>query len=85
MQYIRIKMKRQRKIAQMKEQDRNSQDQINEEEMGKPSEREFRVMIIKMIQNLKNRMDKMQGSINTFNMDLEEIKNKQRHTIHNEI
>ena len=85
MQYIRIKMKRQRKIAQMKEQDRNSQDQINEEEMGKPSEREFRVMIIKMIQNLKNRMDKMQGSINTFNMDLEEIKNKQRLTIHNEI
>ena len=79
MQYVRIKMKRQRKIAQMKEQDRNSQDQINEEEMGKPSEREFRVMIIKMIQNLKNRMDKMQGSINTFNMDLEEI-NKLRQT-----
>ena len=34
----------------MKEQDRNSQDQINEEEIGKPSEKEFRVMIIEMIQ-----------------------------------
>ena len=69
----------------MKEQDRNSQDQINEEEIGKPSEKEFRVMIIEMIQKLKNRMNKMQGSINTFNRDLEEIKNKQRHTTHNEI
>ena len=34
-------------------------------------------MITKMIQNLGNRMDKMQESINTFNKDLEEIKNKQ--------
>ena len=52
-------MKRQRNTAQMKEQDRNTQDQINEEEIGKPSEREFRVMIIKMIQNLENRMGKI--------------------------
>ena len=34
-------------------------------------------MIIKMIRNLENRMEKMQESINTFNKDLEEIKNKQ--------
>ena len=34
-------------------------------------------MIVKMIQNLENRMEKMQESINTFNKDLEEIKNKQ--------
>ena len=46
-------MKRQRNTAQMKEQDRNTQDQINEEEIGKPSEREFRVMIIKMSQTLE--------------------------------
>ena len=37
-------------------------------------------MTVKMTQNLKNRMEKMQGSINTFNKDLEEIKNKQRQT-----
>ena len=30
-----------------------------------------------MIQNLQNWMEKMQESINTFNKDLEEIKNKQ--------
>ena len=37
-------------------------------------------MIVKMIQNLENRMEKMQESINTFNKDLEEIKNKQTET-----
>ena len=34
-------------------------------------------MIVKMIQNLENRMEKMQESINK---DLEELKNKQRQT-----
>ena len=33
-------------------------------------------MIVKMIQNLENRMEKMQESVNTFSKDLEEIKNK---------
>ena len=42
---------------------------------------EFRVMIVKMIQNLKNKMEKMKESTNTFNKDLEERKNKQRWTI----
>ena len=36
---------------------RNSQDQISKEETGKPPEKKFRAMIVKMIQNLKNRMD----------------------------
>ena len=35
-------------------------------------------MIVKMIQNLENRMEIMQESINTLNKDLKEIKNKQR-------
>ena len=38
----------------MKEQGKNSQDQINEEELGKLSEKEFKLMITKMIQNLQN-------------------------------
>jgi len=61
----------------MKEQGKNSQDQINKEDTCKLHEKEFKIMIVKMTQNLKNRMEKMQGSINTFNKDLEEIKNKQ--------
>ena len=41
----------------MKEQGKNLQDQINEEEIGNPPEKEFRAMIVKMIQNLGNRME----------------------------
>ena len=59
---------------QMKEQGKNPPDQTNEEEIGSLLEKEFRVMIVKMIQNLGNRMEKIQE---TFNKDLEEVKNKQ--------
>ena len=52
-------MKRQRNTTQMKEQTRNAEVQINEEEIGKPPEREFRIMIVKMIRNLDKRMEKM--------------------------
>ena len=57
----------------MKEQTRNTEVQINEEEIGKLPEKEFRIMTAKLIQNLENRMEKMQESIHK---DLEEIKNK---------
>ena len=70
-------MKRQRSTAQMKEQTRNTEVQINEEEMGKLPEKEFRIMIVNMIKNLENKMEKMQESINK---DLEELKNKHTET-----
>ena len=41
-------MKRQRNTAQMKEQTRNIDIQINDEEIGKLPEKEFRIMIVKM-------------------------------------
>ena len=65
-------MKRQRNTKQMKEQTRNTEVQINEEEIGKLPEKEFRIMIVKMIKNLENRMEKVQESTNK---DLE-LKNK---------
>ena len=71
-------MKRQRNTTQMKEQIRNTEVQINEEETGKLSEKEFRIMIVKMIKNLENRMEKMQESINK---DIDNLKNK--HTVTN--
>ena len=43
-------------MLQMKEQGKNPQDQINEEEIVNLPEKEFRVMIVKMIQDLGNRM-----------------------------
>ena len=62
----------------MKEQDKNLQDQINEEEIGNLPEKEFRVMIVKMIQNLGNRMEaRIEKMQEMFNKDLEELKNKQ--------
>ena len=70
-------MKRQRNTAQMKEQLRNREIQINEEEIGKLPEREFRIMIVKMIRNLEHKMEKMQESIKK---DLEELKNKHTET-----
>ena len=66
-------LKRQRNTAQMKEQTRNTEVQINEEEIRKLPEKEFRIMLVKMIKNLENKMEKMQESINK---DLEELKNK---------
>ena len=56
-------MKRQRNTTQVKEQTRNIEVQINEEEIGKLPEKEFRIMIVKMIKNLENKMEKMQESI----------------------
>ena len=66
-------MKRQRNTAQMKEQIRNTEVQINEDKIGKLSEKEFRIIIVNMTQNLENKVEKMQES---FNEDLEELKNK---------
>ena len=65
-------------MLQTKEQGKNPQDQINEEEIGKVLEKEFRVMLVKMIQDLRNRVDSWIEKIQEiFNRDLEELKNKQ--------
>ena len=62
----------------MKEQGKNPQDQINEEEIDNLPEKEFRVMIVKMIQNLRNRMEaRIEKIQEMFNKVLEELKNKQ--------
>ena len=62
-------------MTQMKEQTRNTKIQINEED--KLPEKEFRIMIVKMIKNLENKMEKIQESINK---DIEVLKNKHTET-----
>ena len=61
----------------MKEQDKTPQKQLNEVEISNLPEKQFRIMIVKMIQDLGKRMekkiDKMQEILNK---DLEELKNK---------
>ena len=70
-------MKRQRNTTQMKEQTRNTEVQINEEEIGNLPEKELRIMIVKMIKNLEKKVEKMQESID---IDLEELKDKHTET-----
>ena len=64
----------------MKEQTRNTEAQINEEEIGKLPEKEFRIMKVKIIKNLEKRIEKIQESINK---DLEKLKNKHRDKLQN--
>ena len=67
-------MRRHRNTQQMKEQGKNPPDQTNVEEIGSLPEKEFRVMIVKMIPNLATGMENRRE---TFNKDLEELKSKQ--------
>ena len=63
-------------------QSRNTEVQRNGEEIGKLLEKEFRIVTVKMIKNLENKMEKMQG---TINKDLEELRNKHRNNTITEI
>jgi len=75
-------MKRQRNNHQVKEQDKCPPNQTKEEEIGNLPDKEFRIMIEKMIQNLENKMELQINSLETriekmqerFNKNLEEIK-----------
>ena len=78
-------MKRQRNTQQVNEQDKCPPHQTKEEEMGNLSDKEFRIIIVKMIQNLENKLELQINSLETrikkmqerFNKDLEEIKKSQ--------
>ena len=62
----------------MKEQDKTREKQLNEVEISHLPEKEFRIMIVKMIQDLGKRMEaKIEKIQEMFNKDLEELKNKQ--------
>ena len=77
-------MKRQRNTQQVKEQDKCPPKQTKEEGIGNLLDKEFRIMTVKMIQNLQNKMELQRNSLETriekmqewFNKDLEEIKKK---------
>jgi len=75
-------MKRQRNTQQVKEQDKCPPNQTKEEKIGNLPDKEFRIMIMKMMQNLENNVELQINSLETrtekrqemFNKDLEEIK-----------
>ena len=75
-------MKRQRNTQQIKEQDKCPPNQTKEEEIGNLPDKKFQIMIVKMIQNLENKMELQINSLETriekmqerLNKDLEEEK-----------
>ena len=70
-------MKQQKYMSQMKEQDKTLEKQLNEVEIGNLPEKEFRIMIVKMIQDLRKRMEaRIEKMQEMFHKDLEELKNK---------
>ena len=77
-------MKRQRNTQQVKEQDKCPPNKTKEEEIGNLRDKEFQIMIKKMIHNLENNMESQIYSLETriekmqerFNKDLEEIKSQ---------
>ena len=81
-------MKRQRNTQQVKEQDKCPPNQTKEEGIGILPDKEFQIMIVKIVQNLENKMESQINSLEIkiekmqerFNKDLEEIKK----SIHNE-
>ena len=65
-------------MYQMKEQDKTPEKQLKEVEIGNLPEKEFRIMIVKMMQYLGKRVEAQIEKIQQmFNKDLEELKNKQ--------
>ena len=78
-------MKRQRNTQQVKEHEKCQPSQTKEEEIGSLPENEFRIVIVKLIQNLENKVESQIDRLETrikktqemFNKDLEEIKKTQ--------
>ena len=78
-------MKRQRNSQQIKEQDKWPPNQTKEEEIGNLPDKEFQIMMVKLIKNLEIKMESQKNSLEAriekmqerFNKDLEEIKKSQ--------
>ena len=67
-------MKKQKVMCQMKGHNKTPEKQLNAVEIGNLPEKELRIMIVKMIQDLGKTKEKVQEM---FTKDLEELKNKQ--------
>ena len=65
-------MKRQRNTQQVKEQDKCPPNQTKEEEIGNLPDKEFQIMIVKMIQNLEIKMESQTNSLETRTEKMQE-------------
>ena len=81
-------MKTQRNTQQVKEQDKCPPNQTKEEEIGNLPDKEFQIMMVKMIQNLENKMELQMNSLETKIKKMQEMFNKdlenKKESIYNE-
>ena len=64
-------------MSQIKGQNKTPEKQLNEVEIGKIPEKEFRIMIVKLTQHLGKRMEaKIEKMQEMFSKDLEDVRNK---------
>lgn len=71
------------KYTSDKEQDKNPQKLLNEEEIGNLPEKEFKVMIVKIIQDLGKRMDAQIKKLqDMFNKEMENLKKSKQIILH---
>ena len=71
-------MKRQRNTQHVKEQEKCLPNQTKEEEIGNLPEKEFRIIIVKMIQNLEIKMESQINSLETRTEKMQERFNNRR-------
>ena len=72
-------MRQWRNMFQNNEQNKTTKEQLSEVEIGNLLEKELRVIIVKMIQDLKRRMEAQTEKIQEmFNKELDDIKTKQK-------
>ena len=69
-------MKRQRNTQQVKERDKCPPNQTKEEEIGNLPDKEFQIMIVKMIQNLEIKMESQINSLAARTEKMQEKLNK---------
>ena len=83
-------MKKQINTQQVKDHDKCSPNQSKEKEIGSLPEKEFRIMMVKMIQNLENKMELQINSLETRTEKMQEMLNKaleeiKKESINNEL
>ena len=71
-------MKRQRTITQIREKGKTSENELSDEEILSPQEKDFRLLMLKMMQDIGNKLEaKMDNLQETLSKEIQDIKLKQ--------
>ena len=71
-------MKRQRTITQMREKEKNPENQLSDQEILSLQEKDFRLLMLKMMQDIGHKLEaKMDNLQETLSKEIQDIKLKQ--------